>query len=669
MKFRKGERGFALPTMVLASLLVMMVLGVALSTISGVRAALDEQYYSQLVREASEAGIRYAEACYALTSTGTDTTKWPKATSGQGATLDTGDDCNGIPLSTTTGCGTSAATAGCYVVNTPSVDTSFSVSVANVQGAVYTLSSVGKVMIVNQSGAVTRTVSSTLKYNTSIRLVNIASGNDTTCIAQNGLLYCWGDNSYGQVGDGGGQPWGNIREYNTTYPPNNPHPFPYLVKTGALNGLYVQAVATGMYHTCAIANSTASITNNAVYCWGSSALGQAGVVNYDGIYYPTIVPIANNSSLYNYTQISARNNTCVMGTLKTDLTVSREICWGENTEDESGDTRWRASGGDMPLADLPGVKLNAIEIQREDVASTLYRVKDIASISDDFGCNIDSSDGTGVPGVWCWGTNGSGQYGIGTSTRPSGAFTCSGCSASYRNARASKAITTTGMTNPTMVVTNNLKVCAVNNGGPSGDLFCWGNNEYASGSTGSDYSLSSATIQSTTAGGLMYYNGQAIGTRLPKIVSTPVKMVQGGVTDVAMADHATCYLKAGSVYCFGHNAFGQLGTGNNYIYPCQSGVNAGCPTLTAEVDTELQNQPETYYAANTRPSTSAYQVQGALAGKTVLKIAGGNRHFCAVTDRDETYCWGDNSQGQLGDGTTTPRYAPTRVLIPPSVLY
>lgn len=36
-------------------------------------------------------------------------------------------------------------------------------------------------------------------------------------------------------------------------------------------------------------------------------------------------------------------------------------------------------------------------------------------------------------------------------------------------------------------------------------------------------------------------------------------------------------------------------------------------------------------------------------------------HTCAITRRGEVYCWGGNSDGQLGDGTTSDRLAPARV--------
>ena len=58
---------------------------------------------------------------------------------------------------------------------------------------------------------------------------------------------------------------------------------------------------------------------------------------------------------------------------------------------------------------------------------------------------------------------------------------------------------------------------------------------------------------------------------------------------------------------------------------------------------------------------------GAAPAGTVLadvyftEMAVGGGHICGLTSEGAAYCWGDNSQGQLGDGTRTNRTAPTAV--------
>jgi alpha-tubulin suppressor-like RCC1 family protein len=95
-------------------------------------------------------------------------------------------------------------------------------------------------------------------------------------------------------------------------------------------------------------------------------------------------------------------------------------------------------------------------------------------------------------------------------------------------------------------------------------------------------------------------------------------------TKIAAGDFSSCQVTGtGGVRCWGSNLAGQLG-------------NGGTPTR----------------------SPTPVPVSG-LTG--VVSVAVGARHACALTSGGAVYCWGDNGHGQLGDGTMTQRDTPVRV--------
>lgn len=49
---------------------------------------------------------------------------------------------------------------------------------------------------------------------------------------------------------------------------------------------------------------------------------------------------------------------------------------------------------------------------------------------------------------------------------------------------------------------------------------------------------------------------------------------------------------------------------------------------------------------------------------TFTQIAPGWYHACALDQDGAAWCWGNNGDGQIGDGTTFPRWTPTAVLVP-----
>ena len=137
-----------------------------------------------------------------------------------------------------------------------------------------------------------------------------------------------------------------------------------------------------------------------------------------------------------------------------------------------------------------------------------------------------------------------------------------------------------------------LHTCALR---ANGEVLCWGGNEY--GELGD-------------------------GTTISRRVPTRVEGLGpgSGVTAIALGGSHACALKSsGAVLCWGSDEFGQIGDGSS---------------------------------RGTRPLTP---VLGLGPGSGVMAIAAGGEHTCAVKSDQSMYCWGFNSGGQLGDGTTISR--------------
>ncbi len=85
----------------------------------------------------------------------------------------------------------------------------------------------------------------------------------------------------------------------------------------------------------------------------------------------------------------------------------------------------------------------------------------------------------------------------------------------------------------------------------------------------------------------------------------------------------------GAAYCWGWGGNGQLGTG--------------------------------FRAVGRAPLASSQAPRAVVGGYTFAMIAAGYGRSCGVTTSGDAYCWGDNSTGQLGDGSTTSSLIPVLV--------
>ena len=119
---------------------------------------------------------------------------------------------------------------------------------------------------------------------------------------------------------------------------------------------------------------------------------------------------------------------------------------------------------------------------------------------------------------------------------------------------------------------------------------------------------------------------------------TPVEIDMSGVLagktikQISVGDWNTCAIASDDrVYCWGYGiSFGDLGNG-------------------------------TFSQSNVPVAVST---SGVLAGKTIKQITASDFHTCAIASDGEAYCWGGNTDGQLGNNSTNQSNVPVTVLPP-----
>ncbi|MDC0711776.1 RCC1 repeat-containing protein [Stigmatella sp. ncwal1] len=461
--------------------------------------------------------------------------------------------------------------------------------------------------------------------------VRLAGGSaHSLAIRQDGTVWAWGYNAYGQIGDG------------TATSRASP------VQVSGLTGAV--SVAAGTNYSLALKS------DGTVWGWGYNRYGNLGdntttnrstpvqVLSLSGV-------ISIASSIYNYQSFA----------VKSDGTV---WAWGYNGDGALGDNSTT-------------VRYTPVQV-KQSVGGVVSALTDVVAI--DAGVNHTlalKSNGT----VWAWGSNASGQIGNGTLANQLAAvqvvnlFDAVAISAGTDYSLALKAdgtvvawgVNTNGQlgTGSTTNSASPLSVSGLNNiksisaGGfhsialkSDGTAAAWGRNTYGQLGNGSTTNalvpVPVSNVTGATAISAGYYHSHAssgangviwgwgynangeVGDNSGANRSVPVvTLLTSGIQGVAGGDQHSLYVKwDGTVWAWGANTYGTLGDGTplRRLTPVPVKGPSGTGTLSG-----------------------------------IVAVAAGTNYSLALASNGTVYAWGQNYYGQLGDGTTTNRNLPSQV--------
>ena len=491
----------------------------------------------------------------------------------------------------------------------------------------------------------------------------IAAGGESTCAVDGTQqLWCWGDNQAGQLGDpkrgvhrtpiqvalpevvgvavgaefscalrSGGQV--------TCLGSNERGQLGAVVDSSVLHPAGVAVAFTGVAKSIVARNDFACLTDDhqRVWCWGNNWAGQLASSRRDDLFVPVLASYGDAKAV-----VTGGDHTCALspeavvrcgryngraqdgngghpsrqipqvvpevhgavsvtaGSVHTCATLQdgTVTCWGGNEDGQLGDGMSTSRGDPAPVSGLTGVQMLASGF--------------------DHSCALISG------AVQCWGSNGNGQLGDDTFYSRGSPLPVPGLMGNVEQIAAGGNIS-----------------CAL----IGGAVWCWGQFQAPDNS------------------------GDDAGTPVNKAMLA-------GVRSIAIGDGHACVINGNrSLACWGLNDSGQLGNGNNTTGgtpvavvnlsgadQVAAGDEFTCAHVVPDAVWCWGRGDDGQLGIGDFDSFNTPQRVISLTG--TKKLAAGGTHACAITSSGALMCWGASFSGEVGDGGYGDRIRPVAVAMP-----
>ena len=386
---------------------------------------------------------------------------------------------------------------------------------------------------------------------------------------------------------------------------------PSQVNAGLDNNKNWRSISASDQFTCALKE------NNSLWCWGKNDQSQFG----NGTTANATTPLQVGTDTDWSSMATGQAHTCA---LKTN---NKLYCWGNNSHGQIGN-------GTIINETTPFlVRANNGAIADWSAVATGHQHT----------CAIALSDKS----LWCWGNNETGQLGINST------------------AHQSRPIKINHATSWLLITAGESHSCAVNK---DDIVHCWGFNDHG-----------------------QLANGYSTSTERPRTFDTSPNW-----SSIATGYHHSCGLKGSAapytLWCGGFNNYGQIGIAStsNQATLVQIRANNGTiitgwqslsvgPNHSCAVAINGANRSLFCWGNNNRgqladsvtlgnvpqhwwPNSTTQIVVGM---EDWSMVAAGTNNSCGIKGVNELWCWGDNSAGQIANGTinlpSDPPFAPTKI--------